>query len=246
MMTVQDIKMMLKILSANYGESFFKGTDETDVLKLWSTVFANDDPALVMNGVQNCINTMTYKPTIADIRIRMAKSKIKGQMTPMEAFQEIANARDKVYDRESATKAFNSLSPLCKKVTGSTSILVGWSRISDEAFYTVVMSAIRESYRELAQRQLDWNAMTENLQKDEDWMVVVPTQEALPEPEITKSIDEVIEEANRKAAEHGMQMTPELKEKHATRVSDFLKPMSKDDLKRIEKNEQRKFEQSCK
>ena len=160
MMTVQDIKMMLKILSANYGESFSKGTDETDVLKLWSTVFANDDPALVKNGVQNCINTMTYKPTIADIRIRMAKSKIKGQMTPMEAFQEIANARDKVYDRESATKAFNSLSPLCKKVTGSTSILVGWSRISDEAFYTVVMSAIRESYRELAQRQLDWNSTT--------------------------------------------------------------------------------------
>ncbi len=246
MMTVQDIKTMLKILSANY-ENIYKGTDEADVLKLWSTMFANDDPALVMKAVLNCINTMSYKPTIADIRVRMAKSKIKGQMTPMEAFQEIAKARDKVYDKESATNAFNSLPPLARKTVGSSSILVSWSRISDEAFHTVVMSAIRESYREFAQRQLDYNTMPDSLQRDEDWMVAAPTQEALPEPEKNKSIDEVIEEANQEAAKHSqIELTPELKEKHAARVNDFLKPMSKEDLKRIDRREQQKFEQSFK
>ena len=247
MMTVQDIKMMLKILSANYGENFYKGTDETDVVKLWATMFANDDPAIVMKGVQNCINTMGYKPTIYDIRVRMAKSKIKGQMTPMEAFQEIAKAVDKVYDKESATKAYNALPPLVRKTVGSPSILISWSRVSDEAFHTVIMSAIRESYREFAQRELDYNTMPEKLQKDEDWMVDTPTQVALPEPKIEKTHEERMhdmdEDAKRYREEHGMQMTEELHKKHASRIAEFKKPLTAKDLERLEIAEQRKFEQ---
>ena len=50
MMTIQDVKMLLKILSANY-ENFYKGTVEADVIKLWSTMFKDDDPTLVMQGV---------------------------------------------------------------------------------------------------------------------------------------------------------------------------------------------------
>ena len=241
MMTVEDVKAMLKILSANY-ENFYKGTDETDVMKLWSLMFQDDDPALVMQSVLNCINTMSYKPTIADIRKRMAQAKMGGQLTATEAFQLIHKAVNSIYDKESATKAFNELPPMVRKVVGSPSILVSWSRVSEEAFMTVVMSAIRESYRELAQREADYHALPKRMQAMEGWRVEAPEQEALPEPEKQKSIDEVISEANEKASEHGMQMTPELREKHASRVNDFLKPMTEDDLKRIEASENRKFE----
>ena len=242
MITVKDIGMMLDICEANYGDKLYEGTDKDRVMKLWLRMFQDDDPGIVMQGVINCINTMSYKPTIADIRKRMAQAKMHGQLTPMEAFHAIANAVDKIYDKDSATKAFNDLPPMVRKVVGSPAILVSWSRVSEEAFHTVIMSAIRESYREFAQREADYHALPKRMQAVEGWRVEAPSQEALPEAEEKKSIDEIIAEANAQASAHGMQMTPELQEKHASRVSDFLKPMTKDDLKRIEMAENRKFE----
>lgn len=72
MMTSNDIIEILKMLSANYGKGFYEGTDLKDVIKFWSVQFANDDPKKVMKAVQNCIATLTYMPTIADIRKLMA------------------------------------------------------------------------------------------------------------------------------------------------------------------------------
>ena len=233
MMTIQEIGMMLDILEANYGQKFYDGVSKENVIKLWNVCFRDDDPRLVMQGVQNCVNTMSYKPTIADIRKRMAQAKIGGQMTPTEAFQEIAKAVDKVFDRESATKEFNSLSPIVRKVVGFPSQLTSWSRVSEEAFQTVIMSAIRESYKELAQREFDYHALPKKLQEVEKWRISAPEQEALPEPKQDKSIADIMREANEQAAMHGMQMTQELLEKHARRVNDFQKPMTDDEKKKI-------------
>ena len=240
MMTIEDIGMMLNIFEANYGKAFYDGVDRESVVKLWSMMFQDDDPKLVVRGVMDCVNTMPFKPTIADIRKRMAQAKMGGQLTATEAFHLIHKAVNSIYDKESATKAFNELPPMVRKVAGSPAILTSWSRVSDESFCTVVMSAIRESYRELAQREADYHALPKRMQVAEGWRVEAPSQEALPEPEGKKSIDDVIAEANAQASAHGMQMTPELQEKHASRVSDFLKPMTKDDLKRIEQAENRK------
>lgn len=236
MMTVQDIQSTLKLLTANYGEEFYKGTNEADVLKLWSVQFSNDDPKEVVLAVNNCIATMSYKPRIADIRKRMAQAKMEGQPTATEAFEMISRAVDSAYDRGSATKAFNDFPPIVRKVVGNATRLVKWHHVSDEAFETVVMSAIRESYRELAQREADYYALPKPLQAMESWRIEAPTQEALPEPEATKTIAEVIAEANAKSAEHGMHMTAELKEKHSGRVDAFLSPMSDDEKKAIRAN----------
>ena len=241
-MTVKDIGVMLELLEANYGQKFYDGVNKENVVRLWAMMFKDDDQNEVLQAVINCVNTMTYKPTIADIRKRMAQAKMGGQLTATEAFQLIHKAVNSIYDKESATKAFNGFPSIVRKVVGSPAILISWSRVSEEAFMTVVMSAIRESYRELAQREFDYYALPKKVQALESWRVDAPSQEALPEPEKQKSIDEIIEEANVRAAEHGMQMTPELKQKHASRVSDFLKPMTEEDLKRIEASESRKFE----
>ena len=234
------------MLSATYGEAFYRGTNEEDVVMTWATQFANDDPKEVMKGVQNCINTMRFRPTIADIRERMAKSRMKGQKTATEAFQEIYKAVNSCYDKESAGQAFNSLSPICRKLVGTPSILISWSRVPDETFMTVIMSAIRESYKELAEQELDYNALPEHLKRNEDWMVDAPSQVALPEPKIEKTYEERMhdmdEDAKRYREEHGMQMTEELQMKHASRIADFKKPLSDKDLKRMEMTEQRKFE----
>lgn len=235
MMTVDEIKKILKMLTANYGEDFYKGTDVSDVLKLWSVQFANDDPEEVMTAVQNCISTLTYRPKIADIRRRMSKSKIKGQMTPTEAFQLISQAVDDSYDRETSTKSYNKLPPILRKLVGNPSQLVKWSRVSDEAFQTVVMSMIRESYKELAQQEIDFHSLPEPLKKSEAWMNQAPEQVALPEPKPQKNIDEMLDDmdvdAKKYREKYGIvQQNPSSEDK----VAAFLQPLTADERKYLE------------
>lgn len=235
MMTTDDITEVLKMLSANYGKSFYDGTNLKDVIKLWSVQFANDDPKKVMKAVQNCIATLTYKPTIADIRKRMAGDEMKGQLTSVEAFQEIAKAVSRGYDRDSAIVAFNDLSPILRRVVGTPNQLVSWRKVSEESFQTVIMSAIRESYRELAQREADYYALPKPLKIAEGWRVEGPEPEVLPEPEKKKTIDELHSEMDEDAKEyrekHGMQA----KDKYNARVDDFKRPMTDEEMKAIEK-----------
>lgn len=246
MMTVNDITTILTMLESNYGMKFYDGAPKENVIALWISQFKNDDPAEVLEGVQNCIATLSYKPTIADIRKRMAGNAMLGQMTSIEAFHEISKAVAKSYDRDSATQAYNELPGILRKVVGFPARLTTWRKISDESFETVIMSAIRESYRELAQREADYHALPKPLQAKEQWRLDAPDQEALPEPENAQSIDEVIEQSNREAAAHGMTMTDELAEKHAWKVADFLKPMTEDEKKHVELAENRKAEWSLK
>lgn len=246
MMTQDEIKTELKMLTANYGADFYKDVDAADVLLEWSVQFAHDDPAEVKEAVQNCISTLGFRPKIADIRKRMAYNRMKGQMTVTEAFQQIYKAVKKSYDKETATKAYNELKPILRRVVGEPAILASWHKVSEEAFLTVIMSAIRESYRELAQQELEYNMLPHPLQSVERWRVDAPEQAALPEPEIMKTVEQIVTEANQKSAENGMIMTPELLEKHRERVNDFRSPLTKDDIERVERAENRKAEWSLK
>lgn len=240
MITTNDIRKMLKMLSANYGEEFYRGTDESDVLTLWSVQFANDDPKEVMQAVMNCISTLSFKPKIADIRQRMGQAKMQGQMTTIEAFQTISKAVRDSYNRESAVKAYNALPPILQKLAGFPEQLISWHNVSDESFQTVIMSAIRESYRELAKFEADYHALPKALQKAEKWRMPEPQQAALPKADVVKSIQEIIDEANAKAAEHGMVMTPELEQKHKAQVSAFLAPMTDAEQKLYDAKQKKK------
>lgn len=230
------------MLTANYGEDFYKGTSDEEVLALWAMDFKDEDPKALKLAVLNCIDTLTFRPRIADIRKRMGKAATKGQMTAFEAFHEISKAVAKAYDRESATRAFNALPATLRRVVGFPELLISWRKVSDESFQTVIMSAIRESYREIAQQESEFYQMSKGLQQTEQWRLKAPEEAELPAIEAPKTVDEILEESNRKAAEHGMQMTAELEEKHADRVADFQKPMTKFETKKVEYTEKAKAE----
>ena len=197
MMTLQDIGVMLEILEANYGQKYYDGVNKDNVTKLWTAMFRNDDPRLVMQGVQNCINTMAYKPTIADIRRRMAQSKLSGQMTELEAFQAVSRAVDAADSRDAAVRAYTELTPLLRKLVGNPEQLRSWRAVGEESFQTVVMSQIVRSYRELAQREADYYALPAHLQQSEQWRIDSPSLDGLPAPKAPKTVDEIVEEANR-------------------------------------------------
>ena len=191
MRTMRNIGEMFTLLESNYGQKFYDGVDKDNVMKTWAITFKDDDPALVMQGVLNCINTMSFKPTIADIRKRMAQAQMAGQMTEMEAFQKISNAVEKADGRDEAVQQFRALPPILQKLVGNQKQLREWRLVETQQFQTVVASMIRSSYRELAQREIDYYALPKQLQKHEAWRIAEPVPDtALPEPKKQESWDD--------------------------------------------------------
>lgn len=246
MMTVDNVKKAIKMLAANYGENFYKGTNPSDVLETWMMQFANDDPESVMRAVENCINTSGYRPTIYDIRKRMTKSRMQGQMTATEAFQAISRAVDESYDKQSATKVYNELPPILRKLVGYPGMLIHWHHVSEDSFHTVIMSAIRESYRELAQQELEYNALPEYIKKSEGWMVEAPEQVALPEPKKPETMDEILDRMDAEARAYREKYGITLKSDCSDKVNAFKAPLTEEDKKRVELREKQKSEWSLK
>jgi len=234
MITVDDTIKILKKLTANYGAEFYKGTDEKDVIAEWASDFSKEEPAEVFEATQNCIDTMSFRPHIADIRHRMALNRLQGQMTATEAFHKITKAVRKSTDRESAVNAYNELEPILQKVVGDQHILRSWHNVSEEAYHTVIMSAIRESYRELAQREVDYYSMQKPLQRFESWRVPEQQTVALPEPEKQLSIDEMFDVMDQAAVEYREKYNMTVREDLSERVNAFKSPMTPEDLKRME------------
>ena len=226
-----------------YYRNFYSGTDRERVLNAWYPMFRDDPADEVNRAVIAYICTEKFPPTVAGIKTIMAENRMAGQMTEMQAWGKIREAVDKADNRTEAAKAYLGLPPILQKIVGNPSQLISWQDVSDDTLEGVIASNIQRSYRELAKREAVYYAIPGQLQAEQTWRVDGPQNKvALPEPEIVRTIDDVVREANEKAAEHGMVMTDELREKHSARLDAFMKPVTKMDLKAVEFRENRKAE----
>lgn len=247
MMTIQEIGVMLDILEANYGQKFYDGVNRDNVLKLWASSFQNDDPKIVMQAVQKYISTMSYKPTIADIRKRMVQVQL---MTEIEVFQSIKNAVRMANDDESACKAFNELPGICRKIVIQPSQLRAWRMVSSETFETVIASMISRSYRILADREAEYYSLPPHMKKDETWRIQAPELVSLPGPKRQKTFEEMDLEREQAEIEYrkryGIKTTPEMVERNRKKLTAFIQPMTAEELKTMKQKEKLKFEQKVK
>ena len=213
MITTENIGQMLELLEGNYGQKFYEGTDRKKVVNLWKVMFQDDDPAEVAIAVKDCIATLQFPPKVADIKARIAKQRMSGQMTEMEAWSRTVDAINHSYGKEDADKQFFQLPAILQKVVGTPAQLRGWRSVDEAQLQTVVMSAFLKSYRELSQREATYHALPTDLQKQEEWMIAKPVMDALPEPKLEKSFDEMEEDDDRAAREYREKyLLPELKE----------------------------------
>jgi len=246
-MTPQELSKVMSLIEDLFGvQRFYDGTDKQKVFERWNTMFRDDDPLEVNRAVVGVICSAKFPPTVGEIKTWMAESRLAGQPTEMEAWAMVRDAINHSSDMRSATEAYNQLPSTIRKAVGAPSLLASWYKLSDEQMETVIASNIQRSYREIARREAVYYTLPGQLQVKEQWRVKGNEQVALPEPEVTKSIEEIIEEANQHATAHGMAMTPELQEKHSTKVNDFLKPMTEAEKKKVEQRENQKAEQFCK
>ncbi len=244
MMTIENVGTMLDILEANYGQKFYDGVSRENVMSLWTFAFQDDDPSVVMQAVQKCINTMSYKPTIADIRKRMVQTQV---LSEIEAFQAIKDAVHLAVDEESSYKAFNELPGLCRKIVRQPSQLRDWRMVSAETFETVVASMISRSYRVHADKETEFYALPAQIQKDEAWRIESPKQAVLPEPKRQKTFEEM--DMEREQSEiayrkrYGIENTPEMTERNREKVSTFA--MTDEEIKAMEEKLKQKFEKQA-
>lgn len=88
-MTIQNIGTVMELLEANYGLRLYKDTNRENVLKLWSGMFAKDDPREVLTAVKEYIEQETFPPTVADIKRIMKRNRNHGrEMTVTEVLEE--------------------------------------------------------------------------------------------------------------------------------------------------------------
>ena len=222
MMTIQNIGDMLDMIASNYGEKFLDGIDRKKVIKTWAVMFKDDDPVLVMQGVKNCLNTLSYRPTIADIRKRMSQAQMKGQMTVLEAFQMVSSAVKHAYSRYDAVQQFKALPPIIRKLVGTPEQLRDWHIVDPEKFQTIIMPLITRSYRELAQREFEYYALPADLKKVEQWRIATPSLEELPEPEKQQTVGDILDEMDRKTKEYREMMGLKPNPAYASRVEAFI------------------------
>lgn len=181
-MNQQEIAKVLEVLEDAYGvKKFYADSDKARVLRIWNIMFRDDDAIEVNRAVIDCIATLRYSPTIADIKTRMAQNRMEGQMTELEAWALIRRACEDSNGREESQKAYQSLPKILQKLC-NPSQLRAWRAVPDKEFETVIASNFQRSYAELAKREAGYHALPPQLQQSEQWRVEGPKQEELPAP----------------------------------------------------------------
>lgn len=236
MITGKDISTMMDLLVAAYGDKSFPTEPKqmAQVANLWSVMFKDDEPEEVLLAVKNCIATLSFPPRIADIKSRIAQSRMEGQLTEMEAWHVIRNAVREASNRTDANKEYTKLPPILQKCVGNPSQLMAWHGVSIDTFEGVISSNVQRSYRELAKNEAMYNALPKDMQSFQSYLNPIPKDVTmLPEPAPQMSYEDRITEMDRQASEYRQRYLSESKV-GADRISAFQAPMTENELKMLD------------
>lgn len=153
-MTFKESAEILKVLKAAYPKYYqnINKDDATDILNLWSTMFAENDVKDVIKAVKAFMLTDTsgFPPTIGQININICKLSNCNELTEIEAWHKISRAcRNSAYHAE---KEFNNLPYTLQELVGSPNQLKYWSILPQDEFETVVQSNFMRSYKQRIQQ----------------------------------------------------------------------------------------------
>lgn len=238
MITNKDTNMMIDLIVAAYGDKAFPVDDPkklAKVMNLWSVMFQDDEPREVLLAVKNCIATLSFPPRVADIKSRIAQSRLNGQMSEMEAWSVIRNAVRGARNGTDANQAFMKLPPILQKCVGNPSQIMAWGGVSIDTFEGVIASNFMRSYRETAKNEAMYNALPKDMQSEQSYLNPTPKEVTmLPEPAPQKTFEERDVEMNIEAQVYRERQGIEANPEYDSKVADFLKPMTDTELKMFE------------
>ena len=186
MITSDNTAEIMDLLITAYGEKAYPIDSPQKMQKicsLWSVMFQDDEPVEVLTAVKDCIATLQFAPKIADIKSRIAKNRLKGQLTEAEVGHLVRTAVEDSSSKDEAKKQFERLPKTVQRSVGSASALRAWRSVAEEQFETVVLSMVYRSYRIEAEREASYHALPNDVQQAEQWKIDgAPKPEALPAP----------------------------------------------------------------
>ena len=164
-MTATQVAEIMDILHAAYP-AFYRTTTERDdkmAVKLWASMFADDNPALVVSAVKALIacDTKGYPPHIGAVKDYMGKLTQPDEMTGQEAWSIIHKAIcNSGYD---SAKEYAKLPTVLQRLVGSANQLRDWSMMDSDTVNSVVASNFMKSYRDKSRQEREYLALPQDV-----------------------------------------------------------------------------------
>jgi len=166
-MVKAEILKLFAVLEVAYPAFNNKLSDEEYDAKinLWSEMFMDDQYEIVGAAVKAYIATdeTGFAPNIGQIKAQIRKLTQSDQMTEAEAINIIMNAtRNSTYN---SVEEYKKLPPILQRLVGSPMQLREWAIADSKTINTVVASNLQRSYRVVAERQKELDALPESIKR---------------------------------------------------------------------------------
>jgi hypothetical protein len=164
--TVEETLKIFAVLKANYS-NFFKSMSRIDaeaMVNLWAEMFEDEPYEVVGMAIKSYIasDVNGYPPNVGIIKEQMRKLTKTEGLTEQEAVNLITKAcRNGNYG---AKEEFDKLPPILKRLVGSPSQIKEWALMDADTFNSVVTSNLMRSYRVMAERERQHQALPSKIQ----------------------------------------------------------------------------------
>lgn len=160
-MTIGQTGQVMDILTMAYPQ-FYSGRDAPDpekVLKLWASMFEDDDVVLVVAAVKALIASKedSWPPSIGAVKARIRQITSPQEMTEVEAWALVQKAiRNSAYNSQ---REFEALPGPLRRLVGSPNQLREWAVMDTETVSSVVASNFQRSYKARAASDRAYNML---------------------------------------------------------------------------------------
>lgn len=185
-MTTLDSTKIMAILRAAYPRFYINQSREDieSAVNLWTMMFSEDDPSLVMDAVRAFIKTDTkgFPPSIGQIseKLRNIQCACFGnRKTAIEAWGEVSQKLKKGAYR--SKEAFDELPEISRRIIGSPSVLHDWATCEDSVTQSVISSNFQREYNAAMEKEREIRSYPEDIRRG----IEKTRREALGEPEKT-------------------------------------------------------------
>lgn len=159
----EQIKMAMETIRAAYPTAYrdLSAASLKNMVNLWSAMFADDNPALVLAAIKGHIATNKFAPSVSEIKSIMRTINRPTELTEMEAWGFVKKAiRNSTWN---AVQEHEKLPELIRSIV-SPEQLRDWA-LSDTDQEQVMASNFMRSYRAKAKQAANVDALPEDVKK---------------------------------------------------------------------------------
>lgn len=164
-MTVDETLKIFAVLKANYS-NFFKSVSRVDaeaMVNLWAEMFADEPYEVVGTAIKSYIasDVNGYPPNVGVIKEQMRKLTHTEGLTEQEAINLIQKACEN--GNYGSKEEFEKLPPILQRLVGGPNKIKEWALMDRDSFNSVVASNLMRSYRVMAERDRQHQALPSNI-----------------------------------------------------------------------------------